>query len=123
MIRFTISPDPIEIPFQQDKLEGVTLKFKTSGFSLAYKLNEVQIEIKGKPGEEPLLKATEKLDRTIPVVPFVTKDIKLDDISLGAIEDFYNEAFYDSLKSETYTLSITVTGTKTSSATATVKFK
>lgn len=119
---FTISPDPIKIQYGQSEVKGLTLNFKTSGFSLSYKLDQVEIRLEDKE-DELILNQVKDLNESIPIVPGIKKPYELPAISLEDIANIEPKEAYDVYVKGEYTLTITVTGTKTSTATAKVIFE
>lgn len=122
MIRFTISPDPIKIQKGQEKLD-LTLKFRTSGFGLGYKVDKAIITIVEKNGDALLAPQTVDLSLSIPVVPFVKRDVPIKDIPLGEIAQLKEEALYEALKEKEYTLKVTIKGTEESLDSAKIVFE
>lgn len=121
-INVSIEPEVTTINAGDTQLEGLVLKFKMSGFSFGYRLDEVYVEILDENGDQ-VTEQSQKLNLKIPVIAGVKKDVELDPISLDDIEYLTEAAYDEKLKGKDYTLKITVFGAKETSSTATIQFR
>lgn len=123
-LRFTISPNPINITKGTTAIPELTLKVKTKGFGSNFKIDQATVEIKDHEGQRVGEIQKHEINESVKViVPFVSTSVTLEDIELAGIEKL-NEATYDEhLKGKEYTLTITLIGTKNSAASAKIKFE
>lgn len=91
-INVKIVPNPIELTaeglLESDFLiSGVKLKFRTSGFSADYKIEDVRIVVYEAEEEEPLLTKTVEIDKSTPIIPGQDFEEDVPDICLKELFD------------------------------------
>lgn len=121
-LRLSISPNPIKIEFGDEEIKDLKVKVSLSGFSFKYEVKTAEVVLKDHEGTTKI-KETQNINKSFPVVPFISKTIDIGSISLDGLDGFTEDLYDDILKGKTYKLEITLKGTKDSSAKADVKFQ